>query len=191
MILSGEKFRFEVFLAYAVPFFVYTITRQPIITCALFFLWTILIGGLHFSIIGVNAAHHHPDIFHDGDAYRYIKYYSKYFCFICVCNYRSKEDMDWGIFQLDAVMDKKEITGSHFLVLTNFGDHALHHLFPTIDHGLLESLYPIFWETCKDFGVEHRVITNLEMIKGQYKQLAKVDPKKSPPKKSIKPNYNK
>ncbi|XP_019869412.2 cytochrome b5-related protein [Aethina tumida] len=173
MVLSGEKFRFEVFLAYAVPFFVYTITRQPIITCALFFLWTILIGGLHFSIIGVNAAHHHPDIFHDGDAYR------------------SKEDMDWGIFQLDAVMDKKEITGSHFLVLTNFGDHALHHLFPTIDHGLLESLYPIFWETCKDFGVEHRVITNLEMIKGQYKQLAKVDPKKSPPKKSIKPNYNK
>lgn len=92
--------------------------------------------------------------------------------------------MDWGVFQLDAVMDRKEITGSHFMVLTHFGDHALHHLFPTIDHGLLDALYPIFWQTCKDFGVAHRIVTNFEMVKGQYRQLAKIEPSENSPKPS-------
>lgn len=99
---------------------------------------------------------------------------------------RPKNEMDWGIFQLDAVMDRKDITGSHFLVLTNFGDHALHHLFPTIDHGLLDYLYPVFLEICKQFGIEWRLSTQLEATKGQYRQLAKVEPNKSPPKRLIK-----
>lgn len=90
--------------------------------------------------------------------------------------------MDWGIYQLDAVMDRKDITGSHFLVLTNFGDHALHHLFPTVDHGLLEYLYPVFMDTCKQFGTEWRLSTQLETVKGQYRQLAKVESNRSPPK---------
>lgn len=84
--------------------------------------------------------------------------------------------MDWGIFQLDAVMDRKDITGSPFLVLTNFGDHALHHLFPTIDHGKLDYLYPVFLKTCEEFGVEWRVSSQLELTKGQYLQLARVEP---------------
>lgn len=41
-------------------------------------------------------------------------------------------------------MERKEITGSPFLVLTNFGDHCLHHMFPTLDHSTLEHLYPTF-----------------------------------------------
>lgn len=120
-----------------------------------------LIGSLYFSIVGVNAAHHHPDIFHDGD------------------EPRSKDGMDWGIYQVDAVMDRKDITGSHFLVLTNFGDHALHHLFPTIDHGQLEYLYPVFKKTCKQFGIEWQFKSQIELIKGQFQQLAKVEPSKA------------
>ncbi|VEN43802.1 unnamed protein product [Callosobruchus maculatus] len=89
--------------------------------------------------------------------------------------------MDWGIFQLDAVRDRKDIVGSPFLVLTNFGDHALHHLFPTIDHGYLDSLYPEFYETCKEFGLQYECTTQMGLIKGQYWQLAKVKPNPNPP----------
>lgn len=89
--------------------------------------------------------------------------------------------MDWGVFQLDAVLDRKDITGSHFLVLTNFGDHALHHLFPTIDHGLLEHLYPVFKKTCKQFGVEWRASSQIESTKGQFLQLINTTPNKVEP----------
>lgn len=146
----------------------WVITNQPLEICAFFFLWIITIGSLHFAIIGLNAAHHHPDIFHDGDTAR------------------PKTELDWGVFQLDAVMDRKDITGSHFLVLTNFGDHALHHLFPTLDHGILTYLYPVFLKTCKEFGVEWRLQSQLDLIKGQYRQLAKTEPNQTPPKKLLK-----
>lgn len=94
-----------------------------------------------------------------------------------------KTELDWGIYQLDAVMDRKDINGSHFLVLTNFGDHALHHLFPTIDHGYLQHLYPVFLETCKEFGVEWKQASQMELVKGQYRQLAKILPNRRAPKK--------
>ena len=94
--------------------------------------------------------------------------------------------MDWGVFQMDAVMDRKDITGSHFLVLTSFGDHALHHLFPTIDHGHLEHLYPVFLQTCEVFGIKWRLESQLELIKGQYSQLVKVKANPNPPKKLTK-----
>lgn len=83
-------------------------------------------------------------------------------------------------------MDRKEIIGSHFLVLTNFGDHALHHLFPTIDHGRLKYLYPIFTKTCEQFGIRHRITSQLKLIQGQYLQLSKVVPNPNPPR-SLKP----
>lgn len=82
---------------------------------------------------------------------------------------------------MDAVMDRTDIKGSHFLVLTHFGDHALHHLFPTIDHGQLEHLYPVLIETCKKFGIEWRSASGLELIKGQFKQLLRTEPNKVVP----------
>lgn len=84
--------------------------------------------------------------------------------------------MDWGIFQLDAVLDRKDISGSHFLVLTQFGDHALHHLFPTIDHGQLEYLYPVFLKTCEKFGLQWRCSTTADCTKGQFMQLMRTEP---------------
>lgn len=72
MLFVDEKIRFEVFLPYTVPILAHIVTQQSISLCAMFFFWTILTGGLYFSFVGVNAAHHHPDIFHDGDASRYI-----------------------------------------------------------------------------------------------------------------------
>ncbi|XP_022905147.2 cytochrome b5-related protein-like [Onthophagus taurus] len=120
------------------------------------------VASLFFGIIGINAAHHHPDIFHDGDASR------------------SQTNLDWGIHQLDAVMDRKEILGSHFWVLLSFGDHGLHHLFPTIDHGKLGKLYPILQKTCKEFGVELKLNTIWGLTFGQFKQLSRIEPNRKP-----------
>ena len=43
-------------------------------------IWLILIllSSFGFGLVGINAAHHHPDIFHDGDIYRFVslKYYN-------------------------------------------------------------------------------------------------------------------
>lgn len=79
---------------------------------------------------------------------------------------RSKEDYDWGISQLDAVMERKEISGSLFLVLTNFGDHALHHMFPTLDHSTLEHLYPVFKKVsrCRDYIDFRKMFLKLSCI---------------------------
>lgn len=130
-----------------------------------FVMWNIIIfaGSTHFFFVGLHAAHHHPEIFHDGD------------------QPRSAEDYDWGFSQLDAIMDRKEITGSHFLVLTNFGDHALHHMFPTLDHGTLELLYPVFHRVMKEFDTNLRMVSQLDTIYGGFQQLVKVKPSDSVP----------
>lgn len=81
--------------------------------------------------------------------------------------------MDWGINQLDTVCDRYEITGNKFLVLVSFGDHALHHLFPTLDHGILHHLYPIALETMKEFNVDIRMMNQIDMFLGYFRRLAK------------------
>lgn len=78
-------------------------------------------------------------------------------------------------------MDRTEIRGNHFLVLTNFGDHALHHMFPTLDHGTLELLYPVFEETMKQFNIDLRVRSQFEMMCGQFMQLSRDKPNPNPP----------
>lgn len=85
--------------------------------------------------------------------------------------------MDFGIFQMDAMIDRNDLKGNQFLVLTHFGDHALHHLFPTLDHGLLPQLNEIFLETCQEFEIELREKPWYQLIEGQFKQLARTKPK--------------
>ncbi|XP_066905351.1 cytochrome b5-related protein isoform X3 [Halyomorpha halys] len=118
--------------------------------------WSIIIlsASFIFGFIGLNAAHHHPNIHHDGD--------------------EPREDRDWGLYQLDTVKDRVEIKGSFFLVLVLFGDHTLHHLFPTIDHAYLDDLYPELERTYKDFGIQHNMTTISDLIIGQFKQLARI-----------------
>lgn len=113
-------------LALTLPLVMYLASGQTLLNTIIMWNFVVMVGSTHLYFVGLHAAHHHPEIFHDGD------------------EPRSKDNYDWGISQLDAVMERKEITGSPFLVLTNFGDHALHHLFPTLDHSTLEMLYPTF-----------------------------------------------
>lgn len=80
--------------------------------------------------------------------------------------------MDFGIYQLRTVIDREDIKGSQFIVLTHFGEHVLHHMFPTLDHGLLPQLNGIFVRTCHDFEVEMRDYPWYKLISGQFLQLA-------------------
>ncbi|XP_050723879.1 cytochrome b5-related protein-like isoform X1 [Eriocheir sinensis] len=107
-----------------------------------------------FLNIGLTVAHHHPDIFHDGD--------------------RMRDDPDWGLCQLDAVRDRYEVAGNLFLVLISFGDHTLHHLLPTVDHSKLNSLYPAFLETCKEFDIPFTFMKWSTLAVGKYMQMARI-----------------
>lgn len=92
-----------------------------------------------------------------------------------------REEKDWGVFQLDSVGDRKEVAGHHFLVLVTFGDHALHHLFPTLDHGMLKHLYPVVLETIKEFKLDLRMKSTVDMFTGFFKQVAREEPNVNPP----------
>lgn len=79
-------------------------------------------------------------------------------------------------------MDRQELRGNTLLALANFGDHALHHLFPTFDHAILPELYDIFFETLLQFEAECQCYPwFFETIKGQFKQLSRVEPMKLDP----------
>lgn len=71
-------------------------------------------------------------------------------------------------------MDRNEIQGI-FLTLTHFGDHALHHLFPTIDHVYLPELEPILLKTCLEFEAQCRKCRWWDLIIGQFNQLARTE----------------
>lgn len=73
-------------------------------------------------------------------------------------------------------MDNAELRKHHFLALTHFGHHALHHLFPTIDHGILSQLYPILFETMAEYDVDLECYPWYHHVYGQLRQLARVTP---------------
>lgn len=76
-------------------------------------------------------------------------------------------------------MEREELKGNTLLALTNFGDHTLHHLFPTLDHGVLPELYDILFETLFEFEAELQLYPwFFETIKGQFKQLTRTKPMK-------------
>ncbi|XP_004524738.1 cytochrome b5-related protein isoform X1 [Ceratitis capitata] len=124
-------------------------------------LFITMIASFAFCVIGLNAAHHDPEIYHEGDAHR--------------------EDRDWGLFQVDTIIDRGDLKGSQFLVLTHFGDHILHHLFPTLDHGILPQLYPILYETLDQFKGKLRECNHLVHLLGQHRQLLRTEPNTKPP----------
>lgn len=87
-----------------------------------------------------------------------------------------RDDLDWGIYTIDTVMDNTDLRKHHFLALTHFGHHAMHHLFPTIDHGVLHKLYPVLFKTMKEFDVELDAYPWYHLVYGQLKQLARIEP---------------
>ncbi|CAH2001566.1 unnamed protein product [Acanthoscelides obtectus] len=160
---NGYNLKITDLTAAILPISMYILGGQSLL--ATLWMWNFIlhVGSCHFALVALHAAHHHPDIFHDGDTPR------------------SDENYDWGLSQLDALMERKEIIGSHFLVLTNFGDHCLHHLFPTLDHGALEFLYPVLQKNLEKFDVDLRVVSQWDTFLGSFQQLMRVTPNPNPP----------
>ncbi|CAL8094440.1 unnamed protein product [Orchesella dallaii] len=123
--------------------------------------WLIVLAVASYwvGLVGINAAHHHPDCFHDGDDPR--------------------QDPDFGLCQLDATIEKaEEIHKTEFAILTTFGEHPLHHLFPAVCHSKLHLVKPIFEKTLEEFLGRNRSLSQLELFIGTHKQLARMTPNK-------------
>eukprot|EP00095_Tigriopus_kingsejongensis_P004718 snap_masked-scaffold763_size101323-processed-gene-0.12 protein:Tk04718 transcript:snap_masked-scaffold763_size101323-processed-gene-0.12-mRNA-1 annotation:"delta-6 desaturase-like protein" len=119
--------------------------------------WTVMHGvaGLWVIFSSLVATHHHPTVFHGGDV--------------------PSKDRDWGICQMDATRDVDK-HGNLFLVATSFGDHLLHHLFPTVDHSKLHLLYPSLNQTMKEFGIQYPMAQPWQMFTGMIKQMMRTEP---------------
>ncbi|XP_058823711.1 cytochrome b5-related protein-like [Topomyia yanbarensis] len=151
-----NMFHLDDLITLILPTFMYVTGSSNLKTVLTMWMFIVLVASFVFGFIGLNAAHHHPEIVHSGDLI--------------------PTDIDFGIYQIATVIDRSDIKGSQFQVLTSFGHHCLHHLFPTMDHGLLSQLYPVFFETCAEFQLEYRECPWWRMIIGQYQQLARIDP---------------
>lgn len=86
------------------------------------------------------------------------------------------EYIDFGIHQLDTIVERIDYAGNHFKSITRFGDHALHHLFPTLDHAELKYLYPTLIEHCEKFEAHLRTNTFYEALLSSSKQLIRKRP---------------
>lgn len=152
---SGKnKFYVDDLVSFILPAVMILADSSCIGTVLKLWLFIVLVASFCFGLIGLNAAHHHPEIFHSGD--------------------KIPDEIDFGVYQIAAIIDRADVKGSQFAVLTSFGDHCLHHMFPTLDHGILPQLYPIFHETCEEFKTVYRECNWLHHIVGQHKQLARV-----------------
>lgn len=160
-ILNNNVLYWHDLIGLSIPILMVLTADVSILTVLVRWLLIVSVSSFMFHLIGLNAAHHDPKIHHEGDAHR--------------------EDRDWGLFQMDTIIDRRDLKGSHFLVLTHFGDHILHHLFPTMDHGVLKQLYPILYETMEEFGGVARDQSFLSHLIGQNSQLNRIETNTVPP----------
>jgi hypothetical protein len=84
--------------------------------------------------MSLGTGHHHPLIWHDGDKF--------------------PDKVDWGIFQVIAVVRVEEIDRNLLLTSTTFGNHILHHLLPSVDHSKLPLVREVFLQTCREHQID-------------------------------------
>ncbi|XP_049870163.1 cytochrome b5-related protein-like [Pectinophora gossypiella] len=152
-----EHYRWHDGLGLLLPVWMWLVSGTTFSEAFVTWLWINCTGSFIFYMIGSNAAHHHPKIFKDGDQVK-------------------DPNPDWGMHELEAVMDRTDINGNLFKVMTFFGDHALHHLFPTLDHAVLPYLYPAFLKNVEKYRANFRMTSSFELFVGQIKQTLKTEP---------------
>lgn len=121
-----------------------------------FVIWNVIVltGSFLYSVVAVNAGHHGPTIVHEGDEFK---------------------SLDYGIYQLSATIERGESNSNLFMSLTHFGDHMLHHMFPSLDHSVLPHLRETLIETCREFEGEFRKYSMLDAVVGQFQQLGRTE----------------
>lgn len=122
----------------------------------IFIMWNYIIMGASLlnNIVAVNAGHHIPTNVHEGDEFKAL---------------------DYGIYQLSATLERSEAKSNLFMSLTHFGEHILHHMFPSLDHALLPQFRELFIDTCNDFKEELRECSLLGALVGQFQQLKRTE----------------
>jgi len=137
------------------------VATQDFYTSLLLWLTYHCVAG-YMLVIQKTTTHHGPELYHAGDELRH--------------------DRDWGLHMLDTTrdMDKSEQNYgvmSKPLVYTTFGNHLLHHMFPTVDHSKLDKLYPALFETLAEFGEKFDFKTLPELLSDYHAQLDRTEPK--------------
>ncbi|KAF5308071.1 hypothetical protein FQR65_LT06446 [Abscondita terminalis] len=151
-------------LPLTLPIAMHYINSDSILSTIILWQIIIMVASALFGTIASTTTHIHPDLYMEGDARR------------------PKQELDWGIHQLDTVYDRKDVVGNHFIALVTFGDHALHHLFPTLDQSYLIYLYPVLEKTLHDFNIKGiNMTTSANLFIGFYKQAGREAPKLDPP----------
>lgn len=156
--LQGQRLYWDDFLPFSLPLLMITFANSSFLSVLILWLKIIFVTSLIFGFIALNAGHHHRKIFHDGD---------------------SLKSLDFGVYQLSALIVKTDGKKSLFINLATYGDHALHHFFPTLDHAILPQLNDILLETCHEFEVELRELPFWKLIVGQFQQLTRTRPTQS------------
>ncbi len=79
--------------------------------------------------------------------------------------------------QLDAVRERSDGIYDHlFFNLTRYGDHSLHHLFPTVCHSKLPYLRPALLETLGKFKETLLTFPEWQLFVGTFQQLQRTQP---------------
>ncbi|XP_026755581.1 cytochrome b5-related protein-like [Galleria mellonella] len=152
-----NHYRWHDVIGLTIPLWMWLTSGAPFHEVFTTWLWINCTASFIFFTIGSNAAHHHPKLFHDGDELR-------------------EPTRDWGIHEVESVIDRTDINDNLFKVMTFFGDHTLHHLFPTLDHGLLPHFYPALLKNVEKFKVKFRTTTQFELFIQQIKVTMKREP---------------
>ncbi|CAH0725209.1 unnamed protein product, partial [Brenthis ino] len=162
---EGKELSWENVIPFVMPIWMWAISGLFLPWVIVLWLAIIMTSSFIFMVFGLTAGHHGHTNFFEGDIPR-------------------DEFIDWGIHQLDTVVERVEYAGDHFKSLTRFGDHALHHLFPTLDHAELKYLYPTLLEHCQKYEIQLRMTTFYSALISHSKQLIRKRPHNFKEKKS-------
>ncbi|XP_039750159.1 cytochrome b5-related protein-like isoform X1 [Pararge aegeria] len=150
--LNRKKFTWDGVIPFLLPLWMWYLSGVFLPWTLTVWLATIMISSFFLMLFGLTAGHHAHTNFFEGDIPR-------------------DEFLDWGIHQMDTIVERVEYMEDHFKSITRFGDHALHHLFPTLDHAELKYLYPTLLEHCEKFDTQLRVTTFYNALISHSKQL--------------------
>lgn len=115
-----------------------------------------------FLYLSLAGTHHHPNVWHAGDPATVAINHDD--------AQKKKQSldrakvieagMDWGTLQLLATGRRPSCDRHLWSAAVIFGQHALHHLFPTVDLCFLYDVEPILKSTCREFGLERLIDTS-------------------------------
>ncbi|CAG5077289.1 Oidioi.mRNA.OKI2018_I69.PAR.g8674.t1.cds [Oikopleura dioica] len=92
-----------------------------------------------FAFLSLPGIHHHSSNFYEG--------------------HQGRKDTDWGLLQVDTIVDRwltSSDNTSHSIAVSAFGDHTLHHLFPTVDGSILQHFIPAYRITLAEFNINYK-----------------------------------